>query len=164
MNPVFIFIILFVVYLMTQNNKETYSDYHVNYPFDAYPDQFNTKNKFLHKLPYDSLTTRHYKKMYHNKTTPNCVLDESCPDTPGYYKNYPDYFEDPEKLKSYYLGYSVTGFPYNDYRFPDNKSIVYDDLNHPNHKFEYSEWYDTKPRKEAYYYGYPFYFHGKKMN
>lgn len=142
------------------------SDYHVNYPFDAYPNQFGTGNRFQVKLPYDNLETRHYKKRYHNKTTPRCSLSGDCDSTPGYYKSYDDYFDHPKKLNSFALGYSVTGHPYNNYHFPvsqsESKSGV--NLREPMHKNDYPEWYDySKPRKEAQYIGYPFNYDGKKM-
>lgn len=153
------FIVLFLLTLIRR--PESYSDYHVNYPYDAYPD--DNESQFLVKLPYDSLTTRHYKKMYYNKTTPKCVVNGTCEPGPGYYKSYPDYFDNPTKLKSYSLGYSITGFPYNDYKFTNLKSMKNDDLKHPTYAYEYPKWYDyDNPRKEAYYYGYPFYFHGHR--
>lgn len=160
-----IFGLLFVLILILIQKKENFSDNHVNYPFDAYPDQFGTGNKFLDKLPYDNLTTRHYKKIYYNKTTPQCVKEGKCFKSPGYYKSYPDYFEDPQKLKSYYLGYSINGYPYNDYKFDSTESQKAMNVREPNHRFDYPEWFDyEKPQKASFYYGYPFYFGGKKFN
>jgi len=167
MNLIFLLSIIFIFIILSKFKKETFtdSDNHVNYPFDAYPDETGEKiNKFLVKLPYDNLTTRHYKKMYHNKTTPKCVINGKCPNTPGYFKTYPDYFENPSLLKSFYLGYSINGYPYNDMKFPKEPSKESFDVKEPNHRFDYPSWFDyDKPRKEAKYIGFPFYFGGKKM-
>ena len=162
-----IILVLLVLIFMRGQTVEGYSDNRVDYPLDAYPDLFPSRaNKMLHKLPYDNLTTRHYKQNWTTKTTPKCVEDGTCPQTPGYYKTYPDYFDNPKKLKSYQLGYSVTGFPYNDYKFPikpsEERSGV--NLSEPVNKEDYPEWFDYKtPRKEALYMGYPFNYHGKIM-
>lgn len=169
-NSIFILIIIIgFLILVCQKLQESYSDYHVNYPLDAYPDDpialkagGRKDPGFLVKLPYDNLTTRHYKQLYLNKTTPKCVSNGTCDSSPGYYKSYPDYFTDPNKLKSYYLGYSITGYPYNDYFFPSDSAV---NLREPESKFDYPTWYDyQQPRKEAKYYGYPFYFGGKPMS
>tara|TARA_R100001163_G_C5056542_1_gene192976 strand:- start:180 stop:605 length:426 start_codon:yes stop_codon:yes gene_type:complete len=133
----------------------------VNYPFDAYPEiyQKNTYKKFQTKLPYDNLTTRHYKQMYSAKAAPKCIQNGTCDATPGYFKTYADYFDHPEKLKSYQLGYSITGFPYNDYIFPKYKSEKKSSVNlsEPINKHDYPNWFDYEnPRKDAFYTGTPF--------
>ena len=122
MNPCSIISILFFFVfglILFQSHSENYSNYHVNYPFDSYPTKKD--NQFLVKLPYRSLDTRHYKKMYYNKSTPKCVLNGTCDTTPGYYQDYHGYFDHPKKLKSFALGYSVTGYPYSTYKFNSNK-------------------------------------------
>ncbi len=121
----------------------------------------NMSESFLNPLPYDSLEPRHYKQMYSSKMDAKCI-DERCTKGPGHYKSYPDYYDDRSLLKNYWLGYSVTGFPYNDYKFDKSKSLRMYDVKHPRNVFHYPEWYNYNPRKEAYYIGYPFYFHGQK--
>lgn len=142
------------------------ADHHVNYPLDSEPEHpLGRKDQgFLDKLPYRNLTTRHYKQIYQSKSHPKCALAGTCDSTPGYYQTYPDYFENPRsRLKNFYLGYSVTGYPYNDYTFPGSSDQV--DVREPEQKYDYPTWYDYQnPRKEAKFYGYPFYFGAKTMN
>jgi len=111
---------------------------------------------FLLKNPYDSLETKHYKQHYYNRTTPKGIKPG-----PGFFKQYPDYFEQPGLLKHNWLGYSITGYPYQDYKFSQAASAKQVDLKHLDKPFLYPDWYHTH-RKEAHYIGYPFYFHGKQ--
>ena len=103
---------------------------------------------FLVKLPYSNLETNNYSLLYHNKTTPTKIKR-----SPGYFQHYPDYFENIAKLKDPRLGYSITGQPYKDYKFDDNK-LAFDMKSEP---FLYPQWH-TMYRKDADYIGYPWYF------
>lgn len=113
------------------------------------------QENFLLKNPYDSLETTYYKQHYYNRTTPIGIKK-----SPGFFKQYPDYFEQPGLLKHNWLGYSITGYPYQDYKFSSVASTKEVDLKHLNKRFLYPEWYNTH-RKESNYIGYPFYFGGK---
>lgn len=117
------------------------------------------EEKFMVKQPYDSLDTTYYKDMYYDKMTP--YLD---PTGRGYYKNYLDYYDNPNLLDDYRLGYSIGGIPYSNMKFSDSLSKKYVDLQNPHHRFEYPNWYSRYPTKAAYYYGYPFYFFSKIMH
>lgn len=159
--------LFYYVFIMRDTNRENYSDNRVNYPFDAYPDLFPSSNPtFLQKIPYDNLSTRHYKQIWSNKTSPKCLRDGSCERTPGYFKTYPDYFDHPNKLKSLSLGYSVTGYPYNDYKFPISQSEKKSGINlrEPVNNLDNSEWLDYEnTRQDSMFTGYPFNFGGKLM-
>jgi hypothetical protein len=160
---------LFLFYYgdIMRDMSENFSDNRVNYPFDAYPELFPSSNpKFLYKLPYDNLTTRHYKQIWSNKTSPKCIRDGNCERTPGYFKTYPDYFDHPKKLQSLSLGYSVTGYPYNDYKFRTSQSEKKSGINlaEPVNNLDNSEWLDYEnTRQDAMFTGYPFNFGGKLM-
>lgn len=166
-----IIILLFAfIFLSYFNHKpESFSNF-VNYPLDAYPDDpeaiklgAKPDPQFLVKLPYDSLTTRHYKQMYANKMTPKCVLNKTCNTTPGYFKNYFDYFDNPKLLKSYYLGYDIQGIPYENYKFNFANSKYAIDLTDPVQPYDYPTWFDYLNPIKYRYSGYPFYFGDKKM-
>ena len=164
--PIAILLILLYLFLSKQTT-ENYSDNRVNFPFDAYPDLFPERSpKFLYKLPYDNLTTRHYKQIWTTKTSPKCLLEGTCDKTPGYFKTYPDYFDHPQKLKSWGLGYSVNGYPYNDYKFKKSVSETRSGINlaEPVNNYDNPEWLDYEhTTKDAMYMGYPFNFGGKIM-
>lgn len=140
-------VLIYIYFFQSQETKlESYSDYHINYPKDFYPQLFpETQNKFLQKIPYDdTLSTRHYRKRYYNRITPECQLTKSCPkqshtdkilESPGfaistfedlsqetdpnqtYFKSHLNYYEDQQLLKQDSLGYSIEGVPYADYKF-----------------------------------------------
>jgi len=172
---IIILIIFFAFYkLLGTNESFTNSNNYVNYPLDAYPDDPTALTlgarkdpNFLVKLPYENLTTRHYMQMYLNKTTPKCTLDGTCDSTPGYFKNYFGYFENPKSLKSNYLGYDIAGVQYQDYKFDDDtptcSSKKFTDLKNPLEPLEYPTWYDYENPPKYQYTGYPFYFGAKKM-
>ena len=168
---ILILLIAFFLISYFSPQRESFSNYYVNYPLDAYPDNSDAIKagarpdpNFLVKLPYDNLTTRHYKQMYYNKMTPKCVLDKTCNTTPGYFKNFFDYFDNPKLLKSNYLGYDIQGVPYENYKFnpfSDPKYAI--DLTEPEQPYDYPTWFDYLNPVKYRYSGFPFYFGDKKM-
>lgn len=149
---VLIFFIYHYFKTITASSLESYSDYHVDYPKDFYPQYFPEKqNEFLHKIPNDdTLSTRHFRKRYYNRVTPECKLTKTCPtghwtnrylrspgfsigadqqypnkidknNTQTYFKNHLNYYEDRPLLKHESLGYSIGGIPYADYEFDHPK-------------------------------------------
>jgi len=123
--------------------------------------------EFLVKIPYDDdLSTRHYKKRYYNRNIPECVLNQTCPDSPtGFFKSHLNYYQDRIKLKNEALGYSIEGIPYADYSFNHPKQPTtlnqyltnkIPDLKEPEYQYDYPTWFDYSPQRSPKYYGYPY--------